>query len=81
MQAAQAVFKRRAAYTAIQKDLFAFCLRSFANTAPDVAGSGPPPAVAVAALRERLQAGPDLGDFIKGTDISPYSVYAPKPKV
>lgn len=82
MQGAHAVLKRRGAFTAIHKDIFTFCLRSFANAAPDAAGgSGPSTAGAVAALRERLQAGPELGDFINGTDLSSYSVYAPKPRV
>jgi hypothetical protein len=60
--------------------------RALSQLAPEAAShapaaeAGPSSAAALAALRSRLQAGPELGDFIKGTDASAYSVYAPKPK-
>ena len=38
---------------------------------PSCCASAPPP----------TPAGPDLGDFIKGSDLSGYSVHAPRPKV
>lgn len=64
--------------------------RTFSQAAPEAIASSPlvdqhaastssPPAVS--ALREKLSNGPDLGDFIRGSDVSDYSVYAPLPKV
>ncbi|KAL4426082.1 hypothetical protein ABPG77_002668 [Micractinium sp. CCAP 211/92] len=35
---------------------------------------------AIMGLRQRLAAGPDLGDFIRGSDLAGYSVPAPPPK-
>lgn len=52
-----------------------------ATPSASAAEAGPSSAAALAALRQKLQAGPDLGDFIKGSDLESYSVYAPKPKV
>ncbi|PRW57176.1 Lipoyl mitochondrial [Chlorella sorokiniana] len=54
--------------------------RAFSAAAEPAAAVDNGAGAAVTALRQRLASGPDLGDFIKGSDLSGYSVHAPRPK-
>ena len=86
MRAAHLLLRRRALAAAGASEP-AVCSRGASHIAaeaaadPAAAGLGPSSAAALAALRQRLQSGPDLGEFVKGSDLADYSVYAPKPKV
>lgn len=84
MRAAHALLRRQANLASADSAQLASLTRAFSQAVPEVAaaaGPGPSSTGALSALKERLQSGPDLGDFIRGTDLSDYSVYAPKPKV
>jgi hypothetical protein len=80
MQATYDLLRRQSPMALRQLGKDVFRMRCFAGQAmPDTAESIPS---AVASLRERLQTGPELGDFIRGgKELSDYSVYAPRPKV
>lgn len=82
MRAAHALLRRQSGIAAVEGSQP--LARAFSQAAPEAVpaavGPGPSSAAAVSALRDRLTNGPDLGDFIRGTDLSDYSVYAPKPK-
>ncbi|KAI7838168.1 hypothetical protein COHA_008016 [Chlorella ohadii] len=54
--------------------------RAFSAAAEPAAAVDNGAGAAVTALRQRLASGPDLGDFIKGSDLAGYSVHAPRPK-
>ena len=78
MRAAHALLRR---HTGNEGSQLSSAIRAFSQVAtePQAATSSSP--AALNALRDRLQTGPDLGDFIRGEDLADYSVYAPKPKV
>ena len=82
MRAAHALLRRQARLSSVDGTQFALT-RAFSEAVAETtaAGPGPSSAAALGALRDRLRSGPDLGDFIRGEDLSDYSVYAPKPKV
>eukprot|EP00887_Chlorella_sp_A99_P004101 scaffold23.g4101.t1 len=61
-----------------------FAAQAEAAAQPSTSAAASSVAAAIEGLRQRLASGPDLGEFVRGSDLGSkpegYSVYAPKPK-